>query len=112
MPMLVKPKVFLEYGSLRLRAQDEKGWHHSLHQKNRKRFVCCQTYVDDIIFGSRNQDFCEEFGEMMTQEFEMSMIRELSFFFGLQIKQLRGIIFEIVLCRNQGFEIVFCRKFL
>jgi hypothetical protein len=49
---------------------------------------------------------------MMTQEFEMSMIRELSFFFGLQIKQLRGIIFEIVLCRNQGFEIVFCRKFL
>ena len=47
----------------------------------------------------------------MAQEFEISMIRELSLFLGLQIKQLRGIIFEIVCCRNQGFEIVFCRKF-
>ena len=25
-----------------------------------------QIYVDDIIFGSTNQDFCEEFGKMMT----------------------------------------------
>jgi hypothetical protein len=42
-----------------------------------------QVYVDDIIFGSTNQDFCEEFGKMMTYEFEISMIRELSYFFGL-----------------------------
>ena len=35
-----------------------------------------QIYVDDIIFGSTNQDFCEEFGKMMASEFEMSMIRE------------------------------------
>jgi hypothetical protein len=33
-----------------------------------------QIYVDDIIFGSRIQDFCEEFGSMMANEFEMSMI--------------------------------------
>ena len=31
-----------------------------------------QIYVDDIIFGSTNQDFCEEFGKMMANEFEMS----------------------------------------
>ena len=45
-----------------------------------------QIYVDDIIFGSTNQDFCEEFGNMMANEFEMSMIGELSYFLGLQIK--------------------------
>jgi hypothetical protein len=45
-----------------------------------------QIYVDDIIFGSTNQDFCEEFGKMMANEFEMSMIGELSYFLRLQIK--------------------------
>jgi hypothetical protein len=32
----------------------------------------------------------EEFGKMMASEFEMSMIRELSYFLGLQIKQMRN----------------------
>jgi hypothetical protein len=49
-----------------------------------------QIYVDDIIFGSSNQDFCEEFGEMMANEFEISMIGELSYFLSLQIKQLKN----------------------
>ena len=49
-----------------------------------------QIYVDDIIFGSTNQDFYEEFGKMMASEFEMSMIEELSYFLGLQIKQLKS----------------------
>ena len=49
-----------------------------------------QIYVDDIIFGSTNQDFCEEFSKMMASEFEMSMIRELSYFLGLQIKQMKN----------------------
>jgi isopentenyldiphosphate isomerase len=52
-----------------------------------------QIYMDDIIFGSINQDFCEEFGKMMTNEFEMSMIRELSYFLGLQSKQLKNSTF-------------------
>ena len=50
-----------------------------------------QIYVDHIIFGSTNQDFCEEFAKMMANEFEMSMIGELSYFLGLQIKQLKYI---------------------
>jgi hypothetical protein len=50
----------------------------------------CQIYVDDIIFGSTNQDFCEEFGDMMSKEFKMSMIGELSFFLGLQVKQTKN----------------------
>ena len=49
-----------------------------------------QIYVDDIIFGSTNQDFCEEFKKMMANELEMSMIRELNYFLGLQIKQLKN----------------------
>jgi hypothetical protein len=50
-----------------------------------------QIYVDDIIFRSTNQDFYEEFGNIMANEFDMSMIGELSYFLGLQIKQERYI---------------------
>nr|AAV31277.1 putative polyprotein [Oryza sativa Japonica Group] len=53
-------------------------------------FFVYQIYVDDIIFGSTNEVFCKEFGDMMSREFEMSMIGELSFFLGLQIKQLKN----------------------
>ncbi|WVZ64516.1 hypothetical protein U9M48_014018 [Paspalum notatum var. saurae] len=49
----------------------------------------CQVYVDDIIFGSTNEELCKEFGMMMAKEFEMSMIGELTFFLGFQIKQLK-----------------------
>ena len=42
-----------------------------------------QIYVDDIIFGSINQEFCEEFGSMMANKFEMFMIGELSYFLSL-----------------------------
>ena len=49
-----------------------------------------EIYVDDIIFGSTNQEFCEKFGKMMANEFEISMIGELSYFLGLQIKQLKN----------------------
>ena len=37
-----------------------------------------QIYVDDIIFGSTNNDLCDEFSKMMSEEFEMSMIGELT----------------------------------
>jgi hypothetical protein len=49
----------------------------------------CQIYVDDIIFGSTNQKSCEEFSRAMTQKFEMSMMGELTYFFGFQVKQLK-----------------------
>jgi hypothetical protein len=42
----------------------------------------CQIYVDDIIFGSTNQQSCEEFSRVMTQKFEMSMMGELNYFLG------------------------------
>jgi hypothetical protein len=49
-----------------------------------------QIYVDNIIFGSTNQDYYDEFRKMMANEFEMSMIGELSYFLSLQIKQLKN----------------------
>ena len=49
----------------------------------------CQIYVDDIIFGSTNQTFCEEFSRIMTKRFEMSMMGELMFFLRFQVKQLK-----------------------
>jgi hypothetical protein len=49
----------------------------------------CQIYVDDIIFGSTNETFCKEFSRVMTKRFEMSMMGELKFFLGFQIKQAK-----------------------
>ncbi|WVZ80755.1 hypothetical protein U9M48_028208 [Paspalum notatum var. saurae] len=51
--------------------------------------LVCQVYAGDIIFGSTNEELCKEFGKMMAKEFEMSMIGELTFFLGFQIKQLK-----------------------
>jgi hypothetical protein len=49
----------------------------------------CQIYVDDIIFGYTNQKSCEEFSRVMMQKFEMSMMGELTYFLGFQVKQLK-----------------------
>ena len=58
-------------------------------RKVNKDIFVCQIYVDDIIFGSTNVTFCEEFSRIMTNRFEMSMMGELKFFLGFQIKQLK-----------------------
>ena len=43
--------------------------------------------MDDIIFGATSKHLYEEFSLLMGKEFEMSMMGELTFFLGLQIKQ-------------------------
>ena len=48
-----------------------------------KDMLLVQTHVDNIILGSTNPSLCEEFSKCM-----MSMMGELSFFLGLQTKQL------------------------
>jgi hypothetical protein len=54
-----------------------------------KDLFACQIYVDDITFGSTNKSFCDEFSKIMTNRFEMSMMGVLTFFLGLQIKQVK-----------------------
>ncbi|KAK8681104.1 hypothetical protein V6N13_053511 [Hibiscus sabdariffa] len=58
-----------------------------------KDILIVQIYVDDIIFGSTNELLCQDFAKLMQGEFEMSMMGELSFFLGLQIKQRKDGIF-------------------
>ncbi|WVZ93359.1 hypothetical protein U9M48_039346 [Paspalum notatum var. saurae] len=51
-----------------------------------------QIYVDDVIFGGSSHILVSSFAEQMSREFEMSLMGELQFFLGLQIKQdLEGI---------------------
>ncbi|WVZ80430.1 hypothetical protein U9M48_027903 [Paspalum notatum var. saurae] len=46
-----------------------------------------QIYVDDIIFGGSSHALVSSYAEQMSREFEMSLMGELQFFFGLQTKQ-------------------------
>ncbi|GKE84899.1 retrovirus-related pol polyprotein from transposon TNT 1-94, partial [Tanacetum coccineum] len=62
-------------------------------KKKSLNLIIVQIYVDDIIFGSTCQDMCDEFVKIMHNEFEMSMMGELNFFFVLQIKQMEDGIF-------------------
>ncbi|KAK1614490.1 hypothetical protein QYE76_020007, partial [Lolium multiflorum] len=48
----------------------------------------CQIYVDDIIFGGTNPNHNKAFELLMTRKFEMSMMGELKFFLGFQVRQL------------------------
>nr|KYP32201.1 hypothetical protein KK1_047165 [Cajanus cajan] len=50
-------------------------------------FILVQIYVDDIIFSATNESLCEDFSKLMQIEFQISMMGELKFFLGLQIKQ-------------------------
>jgi hypothetical protein len=43
-------------------------------------------YMDDIIFGGSSHALVSKFSDLMSREFEMSMMGELNFFLGLQIK--------------------------
>ncbi|KAJ1692656.1 hypothetical protein LUZ63_009354 [Rhynchospora breviuscula] len=62
-------------------------------KKRDDHLLLVQIYVDDIIFGSTNATIAQEFSSLMSSEFEMSMMGELNFFLGLQIKQLQDGIF-------------------
>jgi len=56
-----------------------------------------QIYVDDIIFGSSSERLYKKFSELMSKKYEMSMMGELNYFLGLQVKQTKNRIFI-----NQG----------
>ena len=62
-------------------------------KNNDKHLMLIQVYVDDIIFGSTDSSMVEEFSKLMISKFKMSMNRELSFFLGLQVKQVNQGIF-------------------
>jgi hypothetical protein len=50
-------------------------------------FLLAQIYMDDIIFGGSSHSHMSRFQKMMKKEFQMSMMGELTFFLGIQVKQ-------------------------
>jgi hypothetical protein len=52
-------------------------------------FLFVQIYMDDIIFGGSSHTLVSSFQEMMENEFQMSMMEELTFFLGIQVKQTK-----------------------
>jgi hypothetical protein len=45
--------------------------------------------VDDIIFGGSSNTLVSRFQKMIENEFQMSMMGELTFFLGIQVKQTK-----------------------
>ena len=61
--------------------------------RTRTDLIIAQIYVDDIIFGGFPKTLVNNFINIMKSEFEMSLVGELSYFMGLQIKQRSGGMF-------------------
>ena len=65
-----------------------------LFVKNDENYLlAAQVYVDDIVFGATIDDQAIEISEKMKKEFDISMVGELTFFLGLQVKQKKEDIF-------------------
>ena len=62
-------------------------------KRDEKSLIVAQVYVDDIVFGSSINHLAQEFSKEMKKEFEMSMVGELNYFLGLQVKQRKDGIF-------------------
>ncbi|GJV88696.1 ribonuclease H-like domain-containing protein [Tanacetum coccineum] len=62
-------------------------------KRKKSDIMLVQVYVDDIIFSSTKRSMCTEFEEYMHKRFQMSSMGELTFFLGLQVKQLTKGIF-------------------
>nr|GEU30989.1 retrovirus-related Pol polyprotein from transposon TNT 1-94 [Tanacetum cinerariifolium] len=66
---------------------------NTLFTKKKSSNLIVQIYVDDIIFGLTCQDMCDKCAKIMHDKFEMSKMGELNFCLGLQIKQMKDVIF-------------------
>jgi hypothetical protein len=56
-------------------------------------FLLVQIYVDDIIFFCSSHSLVSSFQAMMENEFQMSMMGEITFFLGIQVKQTKQCMF-------------------
>jgi hypothetical protein len=52
-------------------------------------FLLVQIYVDDIIFCGSSHVFVSCFSKILEKEFHMSMMGEVTFFLGIQVKQMK-----------------------
>nr|GEU36918.1 ribonuclease H-like domain-containing protein [Tanacetum cinerariifolium] len=56
-------------------------------KKKKYDILLVQVYVDDIIFGSTNKELCKAVEKLMKDKFQMSLMGELTFFLGLQVRK-------------------------
>jgi hypothetical protein len=56
---------------------------NNLYIKVTHSILLIEIYIDDIVFGSTNDRLSQKFPKDMHNEFEMSLLGELSFFIGL-----------------------------
>ena len=70
--------------------------------------------MNDIIFGSTDENLCKKFAKLMHSKFEMSMMGELNYFLGLQVKQVQNGIFisqtKYIFDLLKKFDLVECRS--
>ncbi|CAM8920413.1 unnamed protein product [Rhodiola kirilowii] len=59
----------------------------------RSHFIFAQIYVDDNVCGSNAQKLVDQFVEQMQSESKMSMVGEMTYFLGLQVKRKADGIF-------------------
>jgi hypothetical protein len=57
------------------------------------RLMIAQIYVNDIVFGGMSSKMVQHFIHQMQSEFEMSLVGKLTYFLGLQVKQMEDTIF-------------------
>jgi len=62
-------------------------------KEEKGRLMIAQIYVDDIVFGGMSNQMVQHFVHQMQSEFEMSLVGELTYFLGLQVKQMEDTIF-------------------
>jgi len=55
--------------------------------------MIAQIYVDDIVFSGMSKKMVQHFIQQMQSEFKMSLVGELTYFLGLQVKQMEDTIF-------------------
>jgi Reverse transcriptase (RNA-dependent DNA polymerase) len=60
---------------------------------HKNEFLIVALYVDDLIFMGNNQRLIDEFKREMKFEFEMTNLRMMRYFLGLEIKQEKSGIF-------------------
>lgn len=62
-------------------------------KENDGKLMIAHIYMDDIVFGGLSDEMVQHFVKQMQSEFEMSLVGELAYFLGLQVKQMEHSIF-------------------
>jgi Reverse transcriptase (RNA-dependent DNA polymerase) len=64
-------------------------YEHALYaKKNGGNVLFVALYVDDLIFMGNNDEMIEEFKGTLTRKFEMTDLRLMKFFLGLEVRQV------------------------